>query len=70
MAKLKIHYIFYVSLLKNHISRKKRVNEPPEIELALDKEDSKEYKVESIRNSKLSMKEVVAQLLGKYYLVC
>ncbi len=68
--KWNIHNVFHVSLLEQDTTRKGRVNETTSrLEFESDG-DGKEYKIKTIRNSKVYAKELDSgQLLGLYYLV-
>ena len=67
--KWKVHDVFHVSLLGQDTTRKGRVSEEvPEIDAG--NEDSKEYKVEAIRDSTVyANKSESGHLPGFYYLV-
>ena len=61
----RIHDVFYVSLLEQDTTRKKREFSVPEFEPG----DNKEYKVEAIRESAVYAKKADGHLPGLYYLV-
>lgn len=57
-------------LLKQNITRKKRVNKLLKIEPELDVEKNNKYKVEIINNSDIYINKAAEdQLLGLYYLI-
>ena len=65
--KLRIHDVFHVSLLEQDTTRKERVKKVPELDAD---DDSKEYKVEAIRdNAVYAMELESGHLPGFYYLV-
>ena len=68
MKQWKIHNIFHISLLEQNISRKKRVDKRV-TEIELEAGDSKEYKVEVIRDSAVYANEAEDHLPDLYYLV-
>ena len=67
LKKWEIHDISHMSLLKQTITRKEQVK----IAIKLDKDDSKEYKVEAICDSEIYAKEIdnSHHLSSFYYLV-
>ena len=66
--KWKIHNIFYVLLLEQNITRKKRIKKV--LELNIGKEDSKEYKVKTIQKSAVyTNKSKLNHLSRLYYLI-
>ena len=67
---MKIHDVFYVSLLEQNPTRKEGVNKLfSEPELEFDTGNIKEYKVEAIKDSAIYAKEAEGHLLSLYYLV-
>ena len=70
LQKLKIHNVFYVSLLKQDTTRRGWLDKIT-LQIELDKGNSKEYKDETICNNKVYAKESdsVYHLLGLYYLI-
>ena len=59
-----------MSLLKQEITKKRRINElflkpKPEFDIG----DNKKYKVETIKDSAIYVKEIEKHLQGLYYLV-
>ncbi len=64
--KRRIYDVFHVSLMEQNITRKEQV----EITIELDKDNSKEYEVETDCNSEVYANELDSgHLLGLYYLV-
>ena len=63
---LRIHVVFYVSLLEQDIIRKEREFSVPEFE---PDDDNKEYKVKAIQDSVVYAKKADGDLPGLYYLV-
>ena len=67
--KWRIHNVFHVSLLEQDTTRKERVDENM-TKLEFNVGDSKEYKVEAIRDSAVyTMESELGHLPGLYYLV-
>ena len=64
--KWKIHNVFHVSLLKQDITRKERVEKVPELNVG---DDSKEYEVEAIWDSTIYIRESEGHLPGFHHLV-
>ena len=68
--KWKIHNVFYVLLLEQNTTRKRRINELfSELKLEFDIGNYKEYEVKTIKNSAVYVKKAKKHLLGLYYLV-
>ena len=65
--KWRIHDVFHMSLLEQDITRKERVKKVPELDAG---DNSKEYKVEAIRNRTFyAIESESDHLLGLSYLV-
>ena len=65
-----MYNIFYILLLKQDTTRKKRMNEIfSESEPEFDIGDNKKYKIKVIRDIAVYTKKVERHLLGLYYLV-
>ena len=65
--KWKIHDVFYVSLLEQDITRKRRVDDETELNTG---DDSGKYEVDTIRDSTVYVRESESgHLLGLHYLV-
>ena len=64
--KWRIHNVFYVSLLEQDITKKKRVKKVPELDSS---DNSEQYKIEGIWDSAVYARELEGHLLGLYYLV-
>ena len=65
--KEKIHNVFYVSLLKKNITKKRAVNN---MQLKFEVINNEKYKIDGIWNSVFYAKELaIRQLLKLYYLV-
>lgn len=58
-----------MSLLKQNIIKKRRVNKLLKLELALDVGDDREYEIEVIKNSTVYAKAIEDQLSRLYYLI-
>ena len=58
-----------MSLLKQDITRKERVDENDATKLDAGDNESGEYKMEAIYNSAVHVKESVGHLSGLYYLI-
>lgn len=68
--KLKIHNVFYMSLLEQNITKKRWVNNNNIMaHLQLDKVESKEYEIKVICDNKLYANKWKSHLPGLYYLV-
>ena len=66
--KWKIHDVFYISLLKQDTTKKERVDKKV-TKLDFESGDSKEYKVETIRDNAVYARKSEGHLPGLYYLV-
>ena len=64
-----IYDVFYISLLKQDITKKGRVNKNNATELETGNDESGEYEVETIQNSTVYARESISYLPGLYYLV-
>ena len=68
--KWRVHDVFDVSLLEQDTAKKARVDDENTAELDAGDNESREYKVEAIRDSKVyEKKSELGHLLGLYYLV-
>ena len=66
--KLKMHIVFYISLLEQDITKKRRVDENV-TKLDASKDDSEEYKVEVIWKNEVYIRESEGYPPRLYYLV-
>ena len=64
----KIYNVFYVSMLKQNITRKGRINEFAEVP-EFEPGNNKEYKMKAIQDSAVYAKKKDRHLLGLYYLI-
>ena len=64
--KWRIHNVFYVLLLEQNTTKKRRVND---MQLEFEAGNDKEYEVDGIRDSTVYARESAGQLSGLYYLV-
>ena len=67
--KRKIHNVFHVSLLKQDITKKGRVNDT-QLDFDFEAGNDKNYEIDGIWDSAVYVKKsTIGQLLGLYYLV-
>ena len=64
--KWRIHNLFHMSLLEQDNTRKERVEKVPELDAG---DNSKEYKVETISDSVVYVRESESHLPGLYYVI-